>query len=90
VTVKTGRFVVVVVPPWGWGRATQVHVAKPGLLKEVCSVQLSNRGRRTIYVARALGATFIGATVQPASDLAMPAWGGKVIVHGRSQRRSAS
>jgi hypothetical protein len=83
VTVKANSFVVVVVPPWSWGRAAQVHVVKRGVLREVCSVQLGNRGRRTAYVARAPGTTFVGATIKPGGggDLAMPAWGGKVIVH---------
>jgi len=85
VTVKAGSFVVVVVPPWSWGRATQVHVARSGLLREVCSVQLSNHGRRSIYVARAPGASYLGATVRPPSNLMMPAWGGKVIVHAANQ-----
>src|SRR5215813_2798535 len=73
VTIKAGSLVVVMVPRWGWGQATQVRVARPGLLREVCSVVLSNHGRRTIYVARVPGATFVGATVEPASNLAMPA-----------------
>jgi hypothetical protein len=41
---------------------------------------LRDHGRRTIFMARRAGRTFLGATVEPASNLAMPAWGGTVIV----------
>jgi hypothetical protein len=85
VTVKAGSFVVVTVPRWHWGQATQVRVAKSALLRQVCSVMLRNHGRRTIYVARGSGTTYLSATVEPASNLAMPAWGGKVVVRDASQ-----
>jgi hypothetical protein len=82
----------VTVPRWHWGQATQVRVAKSALLRQVCSVMLRNHGRRTIYVARGSGTTYLSATVEPASNLAMPAWGGKVVVRDASQamlRRNA-
>jgi hypothetical protein len=79
-TVQAGSRIVITVPRWSWGGATPVHVAKSGLLREVCSVVLRDHGRRTIFTARRAGRTFLGATVEPASNLAMPAWGGTVIV----------
>lgn len=79
-TVEAGSFMVVTVPRWGWGQATDVRVARPSLLREVCTVVLRDHGRRTIFFARMYGATYLGATVAPASNLAMPAWGGRVIV----------
>ncbi len=41
---------------------------------------LPGDGRRTIFLAARHGSTWLGATVPPASNLMMPAWGGKVIV----------
>jgi hypothetical protein len=35
---------------------------------------LPGGGVRTIFLAAGRGSTRVGATVQPASDLAMPAW----------------
>jgi hypothetical protein len=78
--VKRGSFIVVTVPRWGWGHATDVQVTKSGLLREVCTVELRGKGRRTIFVARRPGAAHLGATVAPASNLEMPAWGGTVVV----------
>ena len=80
VTVPLGAHVVVTVPRWGWGTATDVHVARGGILREQCTVLLPRQGRRTIFLAARPGSTGLGATVQPASNLMMPAWGGKVIV----------
>jgi hypothetical protein len=71
---------VVTVIGWVWGQATDVRVASPSLLRKVCTVVLRDHGRRTIFFARMHGATYIGATVAPASNLAMPAGGGRVIV----------
>jgi hypothetical protein len=79
-TVQAGSRIVITVPRYAWGRATPVHVVKSGLLREVCSVVLRDRGGRTIFTARRAGRTYVGATVEPASNLAMPAWGGIVIV----------
>ena len=70
------------VPRWGWGKATDVNVAQAGILREECTVRLPRGGRRTIFLAVGPGRSYIGATVKPASDLAMPAWGAKVTVLG--------
>ena len=51
-----------------------------GILQEECTVLLPGRGRRTIFLAAGPGRTRVGATVEPASNLAMLAWGGDVIV----------
>lgn len=80
VTVTLGAHVVVTVPAWGWGTATDVHVAHGGILREQCTVVLPGHGRRTVFLTVRPGSTWLGATVQPASNLAMPAWGGKVTV----------
>jgi hypothetical protein len=92
-TVQAGSRIVITVPrpTPGEGRATPVYVAKSGLLREVCSVVLRDHGRRTIFAARRAGRTYLSATVElhlawspspsrPAPDVAMPAWGGTVIV----------
>jgi hypothetical protein len=80
VTVPPGGRLVVTVPRWGWGTATDVHPDRAGMLREQCTVLLLGHGRRTIFLAVGPGSTWLGATVQPASNLMMPAWGGKVIV----------
>ena len=82
VTVPPGARIVVIVPRWGWGTATNVDVTRGGILRETCTVLLPGGGRRTIFLAAGQGSTQVGATVQPASNLFMPAWGGKVIVRG--------
>jgi hypothetical protein len=58
----------------GWGTATPVHPARAGVLREQCTVLLPGDGRRTIFLAARHGSTWLGATVQPASNLMMPAW----------------
>jgi hypothetical protein len=80
VTVPPGGHLVVTVPRWGWGTATGVYVARGGILREQCTVLLPGHGRRTIFLAARPGSTRLGATVQPASNLMMPAWGGTVTV----------
>ncbi len=82
VTVPPGARIVVNVPRWGWGTATEVYVTHGGILREKCTVLLPGGGRRTIFLAAGPGRTRVGATVQPASNLFMPAWGGEVIVRG--------
>jgi hypothetical protein len=57
-----------------------VDVARGGIVREQCTVLLPGGGRRTIFLAARPGSTRIDATVEPASPLAMPAWGGDVIV----------
>jgi hypothetical protein len=79
-TVRAGSPVVVIVPRWNWGKATDVHVISPGLLRERCTVLLADHGRRTIFVAVGQGRTLLSATVSPAGDAKMPAWGGVVTV----------
>jgi hypothetical protein len=79
VTVRTGADVAVTVPRWSWGTATDVTGAGR-ILREECSVTLPGGGSRTIFLAVGPGRTRLGATVQPASNLMMPAWGGEVIV----------
>ena len=79
-TVQAGRYVAVTVPAWHWGTATKVQAATSGLLRQVCTVVTRGHGRRTVFEALRPGTSYIGATVEPASDLAMPAWGGIVAV----------
>lgn len=80
VTAAVGAHIVVTVPRWGTGRATDVYVARSGILREDCTVLLPDHGRRTIFLAIGPGRTRISATVEPASSLFMPAWAGEVIV----------
>jgi len=80
VSVPPGGHLVVTVPRWGQGTATDVHPARHGILREQCTVLLPGHGRRTIFLAARPGSTRLGATVQPASNLMMPAWGGTMIV----------
>jgi hypothetical protein len=79
-TAPPGSRIVVTVPPWGWGTATDVTVGRGGILREQCTVLLPGGGRRTVFLAVRPGSTWIAATVEPASDLAMPAWFGDVTV----------
>jgi hypothetical protein len=79
VTVRLGAQVTVTVPRWDWGTATDVTGAGR-ILREECSDALPGGGSRTIFLAIGPGRTRLGATVEPASDLMMPAWGGEVIV----------
>ena len=82
VSAKPGARIVVTVPRWHWGTATEVHVARAGILREECTVLLRGGGRRTVFLAVRPGSTWIGATVSPASGLFMPGWGGTVTVRG--------
>jgi len=82
VTVPPGVHIVVIVPRWGWGTATDVDVAHSGILRGECNALLPGGGRRTIFLAAGQGSTRVGATVQPASNLFVSAWGGEVIVRG--------
>lgn len=79
VTVEVGRYIAVTVPAWHWGTATNVQVATRGLLRQVCTVLTRDHGRRTVFEALRPGSSHLGATVEPASNLMMPAWGGVVI-----------
>jgi hypothetical protein len=80
VTVEVGRYIAVTVPAWHWGTATNVQVATRSLLRPVCTVVLRDHGRRTVFEVLRPGRSHLGATVEPASNLMMPAWGGIVVV----------
>jgi hypothetical protein len=80
VRVDAGRYIAVTVPAWHWGTATNVQVATRYLLRQVCTVVTRDHGRQTVFKASRPGSSYLGATVKPASNLAMPAWGGIVVV----------
>jgi hypothetical protein len=82
VIVPVRAIVVVTVPRWSSGRATVVNAAVGGILREECTVLLPGGGRRTVFQSLRPGSTFLGASVEPASDTFMPAWSGTVIVRG--------
>ena len=82
VTVPVGELLVVMVPSWGWGDATDVSIGNSTALSEQCSVLLPDHGRRTILLVLAAGQSTLSATVTPPSDAAMPAWLGTVVVTG--------
>lgn len=84
-TVEPGEVMTVMVPPWHWGQASDLTIVRQDVLGERCSVLLGDGGRRAVVVARAAGHSEIGATVTPASDAMMPAWGGEVIVEATPQ-----
>jgi hypothetical protein len=87
-TAPPGARIVVTVPQWVWGTATDVTVGRSGILREQCTVLLPGGGRRTVFLAARPGSTWIGATVEPASNLAMPAWGGDVTVKSPLRKQS--
>lgn len=80
-TVPVGAEVVVNVPRWSGGDATDVHIGGAHPLQEQCSVLLGNHGRKTILLATAPGRSDLEATTsgQP-SGVMMPAWLGTVQV----------
>jgi hypothetical protein len=80
VTAKVGRYIAVTVPAWHWGTATNVQATTIGMLRQVCTVVTHGHGRLTVLKAARAGSSHLGATVRPASNLFMPAWGGIVIV----------
>jgi hypothetical protein len=82
VIMPVGVAIVVTVPRWTSGTATDVNVAAGGILREECTVLLPGGGRRTVFQALRPGSTFLGASVKPTSGAFMPAWSGKVIVRG--------
>ncbi|MHB8438952.1 MAG: hypothetical protein ACYDD4_07300 [Acidimicrobiales bacterium] len=79
-TVAEGSELVVIVPPWNAGQATQIGASRQGVLVEQCSVVLSSGGRRAVFLASSPGETALDATVTPASGAFMPAWFGEVTV----------
>jgi len=80
VKVPAGSAIVVLVPPWGAFHDTDVEVADGTVLKEQCSVSLSDHSRRTILTALRPGATRLTATITPPTEAMMPAWQGIVTV----------
>lgn len=82
--VEVGGYITVTVPAWHWGTATSINVAKP-LLRQLCTVVLPDHGRRTVFKALRPGSSYVGATVEPGSNLAMPAWGGIVLISPASR-----
>jgi hypothetical protein len=80
-TVPVGAEVVVNVPGWSGGDATDVHIGGAHPLQEQCSVLLGNHGRRTILLATAPGRSDLEATTSGLpSGVMMPAWLGTVQV----------
>jgi hypothetical protein len=80
ISVTVGARFAVVVRRWAWGQATEVSVDSPSVVGQICSIALHDRGRWTALQARRPGHSVLGATVVPASNLAMPAWMGRVTV----------
>lgn len=80
ITVRADDHLVVTVPRWSSGTATDVRPARAGILTEQCTVSLPDHGRRTIFLATGTGSTYLGASVQPATRAMMPAWGATVTV----------
>ena len=79
--VEPGAAFTVMVPPWYWGRPTDLTISRPDVLRELCSVLVAGGGRRVVVLAQARGQSLIEATVTPGKgDAAMPAWVGEVTV----------
>ncbi len=80
-TVPVGAEVVVNVPRWSGGEATDVHIGGADSLQEQCSVLLGNHGRQTILRATVPGRSDLEATTSGLpSGVMMPAWLGTVQV----------
>jgi hypothetical protein len=84
VTVAPGGYVVVTVPGWWTGSATDVNEygGGGGILREECTIPLPAGGRRTILKAIKPGTAGLYSEVEPASPFFMPGWTGTVIVRG--------
>ena len=80
VTTAVGSYIAVSVPVWHWGTATNVQETTRGMLRRVRTVVTHGHGRLTVLKALQSGRSHLAATVQAASDLPRPAWGGIVIV----------
>lgn len=80
ITVQVGQELLVMVPPWRFGNATNVVVGRLGLLSTQCSVLLADHGRRTVLLAIGAGESSLSATITPPTDALMPAWTGDVTV----------
>ena len=83
ISVGIGTVLVVLVPPWHFGTATDVHVGNPAVVSERCSVVLAGGGRRAVLNALAPGHSYLTATITPATNAMMPAWSAKVTVVAR-------
>jgi hypothetical protein len=79
-SVAAGHDVIVLVPKWSWGHATEVTNSRPTVLRQICSVLTKGGGREAVFVAKRAGTAPLSATVAPASDLMMPGWQGVVAV----------
>jgi hypothetical protein len=82
VTAPPGAHIVVTVPGWWSGTATDVNAASGGILREDCTISLPGGGRRTIFAAIKTGTIELYSDVEPPSPFFMPAWFGEVIVRG--------
>lgn len=80
ITLRVGQPLVVTVPSRGWRRSTDVRTFGNRILRAECTVPLPGGGRRAIFLATKPGRTWLGATVEPAGNLEMPAWSGHVTV----------
>jgi hypothetical protein len=79
-TIAVDTLFTVTVPGSGpTFHATKITISRSGLHQE-CTAPLRNGGRLSVMRALAPGKTFVGATLTPASNLAMPSWGGYVVV----------
>ena len=87
VTAPPGTHIVVIVPGWWTGTATDVGAASGGILREECTISLSDGGRRTVFAAVKPGTTQIVSVVALHSGwfyshFGTPDWFGEVIVRG--------
>jgi hypothetical protein len=84
VTAPPGAHILVTVPAWGAGTASDIYAGSGGILREDCTLSLPGGGRRTVFSAIKPGTTLIGSDQEPASPFFMPSWLGEVIVrHAR-------
>lgn len=84
VTARVGGYVVVTVPGWWTGSATDVgEYGGEGIMREQCTIPLPAGGRRTVFEAIKPGTAGLFSGVEPASPFFMPAWNGEVIVRSR-------
>jgi hypothetical protein len=81
VAVAQGACVPVKVPASGAGTATDPTPNESGILREVSSQVLPDRGRVTVFQAVKPGRAALHATVTPPTDAMMPAWSLVVDVH---------
>ena len=88
VTLPVGSLLVVEVPEWHFGVATDVRIGDTRVLAEQCSVVLPGGGRRAVLIAQSPGRSALSATITPATDVFMPAWQGDVVVNPLSEPAS--